>query len=1029
MSALERPMLSTGDAEISAADMPSDGVSLATPEVLEGKDSLDCGSPLTSEKLEKGEHRSDLGASKGCTASVLPKANLTNVSNTHLTQEKDGQLEVRNGTVAISATNPVLVKAVEGEKPGATTKEDKPVDTKPAKNFIVIRHFYGSSFRLPWALSQTWKDVKEFIKDTCGANEEAKKMVDEEKFTLRNSDGHNICCKFWDELVEPGWVVVIQFTTPERMLEPPSAQPLESVDPDSTQKNDRSDQDFETVYKTKVNYTVAYYQKSPYQTLGDEFLFSKSYNNPVSLETATAKARELAVLEEKTSVTLAQREPSGMDMMGRMKKEDTPNDGLTLHVGDVVGKRSVRIHSPFLLNVLRSIVKYSSKAPSGDQTDQLEVGEFQHPYEDLFYHTQELAEYKQQTTGPRLNHTPEYNEECDRHIDFLLDYLNNEPGVQLKSLQAKWAKKVPTTTFAGLWILMKPGSDVYVEEDGQLNAYVVDSVSGGVDYQFSKARSFSGARNYCIRVWNLKYDGQVFKRMSRDILVPVFDNEREIMSLPLFPTRFQDAVDGGARRNQLIDRGKTVFRISKAPAFLEYTGFGLKPGWKKYKRARVVVEHESQPWIRDEFRSLKTWHLSTRQEPDRLSGPLAYTPFGSGEMLKEKGVGQRARGPRCECSQCTVGDAVKEIYVSVTFSNYDDIKPKDIKELSEHQYLLCMSHMFGFILKDRTYDLLDVGCLFDVNIVENAIDRLVMRPEENKATIKAIVKTYTDNDENGLFRADFIHGKGEGQIFLLHGPPGTGKTLTAESVAEYTRRPLLSITAADLGHEPLELEKNLLQFFKDANNWDAIVLLDEADVYLERRSTRDLSRNSIVSIFLRAMDYFTGILFLTTNRVGHFDEAFMSRIHVSIGYERLDENARSQIWEALFEKLKEDRQIGGPNISYEYDAKCFVKKNDELKKLEWNGREIRNAFQTAVALAIFDGKVARERARDSDKPDNEIIPQLKEKHLIQVVKMSAAFKKYITATHEGMDSSVRAFKLGNRHDGLINDTTDALGYR
>lgn len=76
-------------------------------------------------------------------------------------------------------------------------------------------------------------------------------------------------------------------------------------------------------------------------------------------------------------------------------------------------------------------------------------------------------------------------------------------------------------------------------------------------------------------------------------------------------------------------------------------------------------------------------------------------------------------------------------------------------------------------------DLLDAGCLSDVNIVENAIDRLVMRPEENKATIKAIVKTYTDNDENGLFTADFIHGKGEGQIFLLHGPPGTGKTLTA----------------------------------------------------------------------------------------------------------------------------------------------------------------------------------------------------------------------------------------------------------
>jgi len=75
-------------------------------------------------------------------------------------------------------------------------------------------------------------------------------------------------------------------------------------------------------------------------------------------------------------------------------------------------------------------------------------------------------------------------------------------------------------------------------------------------------------------------------------------------------------------------------------------------------------------------------------------------------------------------------------------------------------------------------------------------------------------------------------------------------TRSTESVAEYTRRPLLSITAADLGHDPVELEKNLLTFFRNANNWRAIVLLDEADIYLERRSTNDLRRNSIVSSML-----------------------------------------------------------------------------------------------------------------------------------------------------------------------------------
>lgn len=70
---------------------------------------------------------------------------------------------------------------------------------------------------------------------------------------------------------------------------------------------------------------------------------------------------------------------------------------------------------------------------------------------------------------------------------------------------------------------------------------------------------------------------------------------------------------------------------------------------------------------------------------------------------------------------------------------------------------------------------------------------------------------------------------------------------STESVAEFTKRPLLSITAADLGDKPEQLERNLLSFFRNAHDWDAIVLLDEADIYLEARSAENLRRNSIVS--------------------------------------------------------------------------------------------------------------------------------------------------------------------------------------
>jgi ATP-dependent Clp protease ATP-binding subunit ClpA len=68
----------------------------------------------------------------------------------------------------------------------------------------------------------------------------------------------------------------------------------------------------------------------------------------------------------------------------------------------------------------------------------------------------------------------------------------------------------------------------------------------------------------------------------------------------------------------------------------------------------------------------------------------------------------------------------------------------------------------------------------------------------------------------------------------------------------------------------------------------------------------------------------------------------VSRVHVLIGYEPLDDEAREHIWEAMFRKLKEDYKNGGMKIEYDYDAKQYVKKSKEVMALRWNGREIRN---------------------------------------------------------------------------------------
>ncbi len=71
--------------------------------------------------------------------------------------------------------------------------------------------------------------------------------------------------------------------------------------------------------------------------------------------------------------------------------------------------------------------------------------------------------------------------------------------------------------------------------------------------------------------------------------------------------------------------------------------------------------------------------------------------------------------------------------------------------------------------------------------------------------------------------------------------------LTIFLVAEHIRAPLYAISAAELGLTALEVEANLERISQLVVRWNAILLLDEADVFLEKRNTHDLERNKLVS--------------------------------------------------------------------------------------------------------------------------------------------------------------------------------------
>jgi SpoVK/Ycf46/Vps4 family AAA+-type ATPase len=237
-------------------------------------------------------------------------------------------------------------------------------------------------------------------------------------------------------------------------------------------------------------------------------------------------------------------------------------------------------------------------------------------------------------------------------------------------------------------------------------------------------------------------------------------------------------------------------------------------------------------------------------------------------------------------------------------------------------------------LKTKKWLWFFVKSIVDIEWSDGAFESLVL-PEDQKELILSFAESQMKNKDSF---DDVIAGKGRGIILLLSGPPGVGKTLTAESVAETMHVPLYMMSAGDLGLEPSSIESALQNIMEMVAKWNAVLLLDEADVFLEARSTHELERNKMVSIFLRMLEYYEGILFLTTNRINNIDDAFHSRIHVTMKYPDLNASSRRHIW-----------------VNF---LKASVKKNDvsdrELDKLadiKLNGRQIKNVLKTAGLLA------------------------------------------------------------------------------
>jgi hypothetical protein len=198
-------------------------------------------------------------------------------------------------------------------------------------------------------------------------------------------------------------------------------------------------------------------------------------------------------------------------------------------------------------------------------------------------------------------------------------------------------------------------------------------------------------------------------------------------------------------------------------------------------------------------------------------------------------------------------------------------------------YVIC------FNLESHNQCSVFVDCMTPYEYDESMRHSIVL-PDHHRNLIEALT------GDLGVFAdEDVVKGKSGGVNILAVGPPGCGKTLTAEIYSEVSKRPLYRVAAAQLGTDGPTVEENLKLVMDRAQRWGAVLLIDEADVYVRQRGD-DLAQNAVVAAFLRSMEYFSGISFLTSNRGGDIDEAIKSRCIAVIRYQLPTVDQAKQIW-------------------------------------------------------------------------------------------------------------------------------------
>ncbi|KAE8383895.1 hypothetical protein BDV26DRAFT_287310 [Aspergillus bertholletiae] len=517
---------------------------------------------------------------------------------------------------------------------------------------------------------------------------------------------------------------------------------------------------------------------------------------------------------------------------------------------------------------------------------------------------------------------------CD-HLHLLIDHISEVYTATAQRLEP--LLQGGNITYDLLNMLFKSGCYVYTTclGTGKPRCVIFDA---------GEELTTRGVTFYKLECHYLDYNGQVFGEVGIELAIVKYRGSRPIHSLEAFPLAYhpdrdqvwQDLVTCGREFRELIgngprEGGAAPIRYCRGTAFIMKNDKAIAMNID----SRVAVDaaffhvmepNYHQPWVSD------TWQDHSLIQFFSIDAEEHQAAF---ESVKSNG--------------------------------------KEMGSMVDGDFAICCPTVRCFSFDDKLFLECAVGDLRRVEWSQVAFDRLQL-PEDKRHILLSVITSRLCNNGEVVFD-DFIKGKGRGLNVLLYGVPGVGKTFTVEATAEHFQVPLYSVSAGELiaDHgDPLQLDMVLDRIFHIAKHFNAIILIDEADVFMENRASYHSNHNRLVTIFLRKLEYYEGLLFLTTNRVMEFDEAVLSRIHLKIKYADLTKDARRGI---LTSFLADARTAQGPPVVEPSEL-------DRLASTRLNGRDVKNLVSIAQALAAVDKsrvtyQYLESAAKANDKFDEE----------------------------------------------------------